>query len=149
MPLDDREPDLSDVLGGDFTDTTSVGVVTQIASFLKEWNQIGEKDQFKWVLNKTRLDEKQITAIAYYVHATDMIIKNDLRTIWGTDPKKYQDIPLPMTTATTSYMHGRISLHGEVRKEVKESIMAPDLRDRRNEEPEKMTFTEKLLGRKR
>ena len=52
-----------------------------------------------------------------------------------------------MTAATIAYMNGRISLHGEVRTEVKESIMAPDLRDKREEKHETLTFTERLLGK--
>jgi len=150
MPLTDAtEPDLNDVLGGDYNDDTSIGVVTQIANFLTKWNKVDEKDPFKWVLDKTRLDERQISAIAYYVKGLEVIIHNDLRTIWGTDPEKYKDTPLPMTEGTIAYMHGRISLHGEVRTEVKESIMAPDLRDKREEKTETLTFTEKLLGKKK
>jgi len=149
MPIaDPMEPDLGDMLGGNTNNETSLGVITQIANFLTKWNQVDERDPFKWILNKTRLDERQINAIAYYVQGLEIIIHNDLRTIWGSDPKQYENMPLPMTAGTIAYMHGRISLHGEVRKEVKESIMAPDLRDRREEKHETLTFTEKLFGKK-
>jgi len=115
-------------------------------NFLTRWHRVDETDPFKWVLDKTRLNENEIKSIAYYIYTLQKIIDNDIRTIFHSNPRDYDKIKLPMVEGTIAFMHGQISLHGKVRDDLKESIMAPDT-TRQEPEEEKPTMKEKILGR--
>lgn len=116
-------------------------------NFLTRWHKVDETDPFKWVLDKTRLNEKEIKSIAYSIFALDKIIENDLKTIFHSNPEDYKKITLPMTEGTLAFMHGQISMNGKVRDDLKESIMAPDLSAKEINEEEKPTMKEKILGK--
>ena len=110
--------DLSDLLDTSGGDTDSD--FKYLCHLMKQLYRLGEKDRYRWIADKTRLDERQITAIAYYVSVYFTIINNDISGIWGENPhdEKYKDIRLPLVEATESFMSLRVSLHGKEREEI-------------------------------
>ena len=148
MPIDE-EPQLSDVLDSDSGDLGNLSMVAQFTNFLSKIYNIGEKNKFKYVSDKTRLDENQIIYLGYGVSAIDTAIQNDLITVFNCTPTELEElskIRLPLVEASIQFMHLRISLHGQEREEWTRMMMPPDLRDQYKEEPTKLSMGERIRG---
>ena len=149
VPDFDEEPDLSDVLDTDSGDLGNLSMVAQFTNFLSKIYNVGEKDKFKYVSDKTRLDENQIVNLGYGVVALDVTIRNDLLTVFkcsDAELVELEKIHLPLTDASILFMHLRISLHGAEREEWTRMMMPPDLRDQYKEEPTKLSLGERVRG---
>jgi len=144
MDLGDLE--LEDVLGTETEDFSAISDKKYTIDFLKDWHQVTEPDPFKWVLNKTRLNEKQIPAIAFYIYARKQVIDNDIRIIFRKDPEEFKRIHFPLYDGAIAYMHGQISLHGKEREELTKTLMPPDLRKTTEEEPQEKTLRQRFMG---
>ena len=145
----DEEPQLSDVLDSDSGDLGNLSMVAQFTNFLSKIYNIGEKDKFKYVSDKTRLDENQIIYLSYGVSDIDTAIRNDLRTVFHCTEKEMEEldkIHLPLVDASIQFMHLRISLHGQEREEWTRMMMPPDLRDQYKEEPSRLSMSERIRG---
>ena len=144
-----EEPQLGDVLDTSGGDLGNLSMVAQFTNFLSKIYNIGEKDKFKYVSDKTRLDEGQIINLGYGVAAIEVTIRNDLRTVFECSEKEVEEldrIRLPLYDASIAFMHLRISLHGKEREEWTRMMMPPDLRDQYKEEPSRLSMGERIRG---